>query len=560
MTVISSTTDASSHMVVGWHDIDWRAANRYVKQLQIRIVKATQQGKWRIVKNLQRLLTHSFWAKALAVRRVTENHGKRTAGVDGETWETPERRMRAIRELNQAGYRPSPLKRLYIPKSNGKMRPLSIPTMKDRAQQALHLLGLEPIAETTGDPNSYGFRKERSAADALSQCHINLARKCNAEWILEGDIKGCFDHISHEWLETHVPMDRGTLRRWLKCGYVESKRLYPTEEGTPQGGIASPVLANFALDGLEAELKRRFPRQPRGGAIVAKVNLVRYADDFVITGINQELLEKEVKPLVQSFLAERGLTLSEEKTRITHIDDGFDFLGANVRRVGGKVRITPSKKSLRKLKEIIREVLHQYRGNSAFKMLTALNPKLRGWANYFRTATTKRIYIKVDHYVFKQLWRWVKRRHPGKSVAWRKKKYFTTEGKRKWLFFVRDGQGIHWQYVLARIPIKHYVKVQSKANPFDPAWEPYFEARALKKMREEEAHHQTRKLFQRQKAICPECHQRLTEQQPWNIHHIIPKVEGGPDTFENLMLLHQMCHTRLHARSSNAKLPGPQGP
>src|SRR4051812_30568953 len=247
MTVESRSTGAAPGDEEGWHTINWESVHRIVRRLQARIVKAIQGGRWGKVKALQYLLTHSFSGKALAVRRVTENQGKGTPGVDQEIWETPAKRATALQALGQKGYRPQPLRRVYIPKSNGKMRALGIPTMTDRAMQALHLQALDPIAETTADPNSYGFRKERSTADAIEQCHIVLSNRGGARWILEGDIKSCFDRISHEWLLANIPMNKTILQKWLKAGFMEKQVLHATEEGTPQGGICSPVLANLTL-------------------------------------------------------------------------------------------------------------------------------------------------------------------------------------------------------------------------------------------------------------------------------------------------------------------------
>src|SRR5579885_2033238 len=240
-TAVDLTAGAVSHDAEDWHTIEWTRAQRIVRRLQARIVQATQAGRWGKVKALQHLLTHSFSGKAMAVRRVTENDGKKTSGVDGVLWNTPEKKATAVRSLKQRGYKPQPLRRVYIPKSNGQKRPLGIPTMKDRAMQALYLLALDPIAETTADRHSYGFRKERSCADALEQCFLALARPGCAQWILEGDIKSCFDRISHEWLLANVPMDKVILRLWLKAGYMDKHAFYVTEEGTPQGGICSPV-------------------------------------------------------------------------------------------------------------------------------------------------------------------------------------------------------------------------------------------------------------------------------------------------------------------------------
>ena len=356
---VETSACASSGSAQHWSQIDWGKCRRQVTRLQARIVKATREGRWNKVKTLQRLLTHSFSGKALAVKRVTENQGKRTSGVDGVLWSTPAAKLKAIESMQHRGYRPLPLRRVYIPKANGKQRPLGIPVMSDRAMQALHLLALAPIAETTADPDSYGFRPERSTADAMSQCFKVLSFKRSPQWILEGDIKGCFDHISHSWMGQNIPMDKTVLHQWLKAGYVEKRILFPTEEGTPQGGIVSPTLANMTLDGLQPLLAKHFPREKwkDGKKWSPKVNLVRYADDFIITGDSKELLENEVRPLVEQFLKERGLTLSPDKTRITHIDEGFDFLGQNLRKYDGKLLIKPSKKNTHAFLEKVRTII-----------------------------------------------------------------------------------------------------------------------------------------------------------------------------------------------------------
>lgn len=306
--------------------------------------------------------------------------------------------------------------------------------MLDRAMQALYLLALEPVSETTADRNRYGFRPIRSTADAIEQCFVNLSRKSSAEWVLEGDIKGCFDNISHDWLLANVPLDKQVLRRWLKAGYLESGSLFATGAGTPQGGIISPVLANMALDGLEAVLEAQFGQKNTKASYKTKVNYVRYADDFVITGISKELLENEVKPLVEAFMAERGLTLSAEKTLITHVDDGFDFLGQNIRKYNGKLLRKPSRKNLRNLLQEVKGIISGNKTVTAGLLVSLLNPVLRGWANYHRHIVAKETFNYVDYRVWKMLWQWCRRRHANRSKRWIKAKYFKSVGVRNWVF------------------------------------------------------------------------------------------------------------------------------
>src|SRR5947209_12217117 len=290
MSQAATLAGAAPDPAVDWHAIDWKKVYRTVRRLQARIVKPVREGKWHKVKALVYLLTHSFGGRALAVLRVVTNSGARAPGVDGVLWDTPEAKTAALSTPRRHGYRPRPLRRVYIPKSNGKLRPLGIPTMADRAMQALHLLGLDPIEETLADRNSYGFRLERCCADALEQCHNVLAGPGAARWVLEGDIKSCYDRISHDWLLANVPMDKAILRKWLKAGFLEKNVLFATKEGTPQGGIISPALANRTLDGLEDLLARRYPRLSRR-KVLFKVHMVRYADDFIITGTSEVLLE-----------------------------------------------------------------------------------------------------------------------------------------------------------------------------------------------------------------------------------------------------------------------------
>jgi RNA-directed DNA polymerase len=556
MTAVSPA-GAASHRDVDWHQITWEHAHINVRRLQVRIVKATQAGRWGKVKALQRLLTRSFSGKALAVRRVTENRGKRTAGVDGETWSTPEQKATAIGALRQRGYRPRPLRRIYIPKSNGKKRPLGIPTMRDRAMQALYLLALDPIAETTADPHSYGFRTSRSTADAIEQCFTALARGDRAQWVLEGDIKSCFDRISHDWLLAHIPTERAILQKWLKAGFIERHAFHPTTEGTPQGGIISPVLANLTLDGLERLLLAHYPRKnARGGQ--AKVNLVRYADDFIVTGRSQELLESEVKPLIERFLRQRGLELSSEKTSITHIERGFDFLGQTVRKYQGKLLITPSKKNLKNFLAKARTVVKANPQLRAGNLVLLLNPLLRGWAQYHRHVVSKKAFNDVDNALFQTLWRWAKRRHPNRSRWWIADKYFRTVGSYRWVFHGEVNGKDYTLRKVGRIPIQRHIKVKAEANPYDPKWEPYFERRlAVKVEARLRGRRQILRLWKEQDGLCPVCKQLITELTGWHNHHIVWKVKGGSDRDENRVLLHPNCHRQVHSQGLYVEKPRP---
>jgi len=492
MNAISKTGNVRGSGPLDWTAIDWQKAEESVRKLQARIVKAQREGRHGKVKSLSRILTRSFDAKALAVKRVTQNQGRRTGGVDRLLWTSSKQKANAVLELNPQCYKAKPLRRVYIPKSNGKQRPLGIPTMKDRAMQALFLLALEPIAETTADQSSYGFRRGRSTADVMGQCRSVLSQSRSAQWVLEGDIKGCFDNISHEWLLQNIPMEKRILRQWLKARYVENTTLYDTDEGTPQGGIISPVLANMTLDGLERLFRDRYRNcRNRKGVISwinkrrkpAKVNLIRYADDFIITGISKELLENEVKPMVKDFLAQRGLTLSEEKTAITHITEGFDFLGFNLRKHGAKLCIKPSKKGIHRVLEKVRGIAKGGwgRGASGHMLIQRVNPILRGWANYYRyTTRSRQTFSTMDHYVWQCLWRWARRRHPRKGTGWIKQRYYTRKGKRRWVFHDIKAGNKYLLFHMSSVRTMRHVKIRQDANVFDPQWRKYFEERRHK--------------------------------------------------------------------------------
>ncbi|MDA3902781.1 MAG: group II intron reverse transcriptase/maturase [Desulfuromusa sp.] len=471
----TNVAGAPSACLPDWDSIDWAQIHKQVYRLQMRIAKAVREKRWGKVAALQHLLTHSLAAKLWAVRRVVTNKGKNTPGIG----RTSRRRINAIRTLRQRGYRPQPLRRAYVPKSNGKMRPLGIPTMTDRAMQALYALALNPIAEMMADVNSYGFRRKRSIADAIGQCFLSLCRKHSPQWIWETDIRACFDQISHKWLLANIPMNQRILRGWLKCGYLEKDAFFATEAGTPQGGIISPLLANMTLDGLEAAIAAVIPK--RG----AKVNMVRYADDLIITGASPALLKEKVIPVVTGFLAERGLALSEEKTRLCHISDGFDFLGVNIRKHDQKLLIKPAPQKVRHFLRELKGFIKSCVALPTDIFIRRLNSKLRGWAQSYRQVVAKKIFGWVDYCVYHYLRKWMRHRHRNKTDAWLKQHYYTSIGMRSEFFAMSSNSHGEQQRLFllktADLPIRRHNKITGAATPYDPAWSDYFKRRAIQR-------------------------------------------------------------------------------
>lgn len=534
-----------------WKSIDWKKAETEVNRMQARIAKATQEEKWNTVKRLQYLLTHSYYAKALAVRKVTTNKGKNTSGVDKELWSTPASKMRGVLSLTDKGYKAKPLRRVYIEKKGKKAkRPLGIPCMYDRAMQALYAMALDPVAEATGDTKSFGFRKGRCAQDACEYIFAALNHSYSPQWVLEGDIKGCFDHISHEWLIQNIPMDKSILKQFLKAGFVFRNELFPTEEGTPQGGVISPILANMALDGMQRVLAEQFDKNSKGRMDMYthsknKVNLVRYADDFIVTAATQETAE-QAKAIIRDFLKSRGLELSEEKTLITHIEDGFDMLGWTFRKFKGKLIIKPSQKAVKALSANLREtVLGRGMAWKQDVLIQKLNQQLRGWANYHQSVCAKDAFAHIDYILYRLLWRWAKRRHPKKNKQWIIARYWHSKGKRNWVFNTETSELL----CLGNIPIIRHTKVRMNANPYLDAQ--YFIDRkfqyGMKRLTG-----RFRQVWKNQKGRCHHCGLPMEINDEREIFFKVPKFMGGKDEVPNMAFVHKHCQQIFLERRAKA--------
>jgi RNA-directed DNA polymerase len=475
---------------------------------------------------------------------VTEHTGRKTPGVDGDLWDTPEKKAQAMARIARwQRYRPLPLQRIYIPEQNGKRRPLSMPAMVDRARPALYLQALQPIAETVAAPNSYGFRPKRQCADAIDQCFNGLRQHTAATWILEGDIHGFFDNIAVSWIEAPIPMHKRVLSQWLRSGFIDHGALYPTTAGVPQGGIISPVVSNLVLDGLEAVVHGgAWPRR------VHHINDVRWADDVIVTANSRQVLEETILPRITAFLAERGVRLSTEKTVMTPITDGFDFLGQplrqHARRHGkpAKLQITPSKGSFQGIKTKVKALCKQAVGATPAQLLERLNPVVRGWANYHRHILCAETFAQLDSVVWRRLYRWAKQRHPDKTGRWITNRDVPHQAGESWRF-TDPTSGLQSIRVHEAVRPQRPIKIKGDANPVDPQWEAYCQhhdrQRALRTTSVFRA-----KILHQQTGVCPICRQVSQSGETLALHHRDGNHQNN--RWANLVLLHPHCHRQVH--------------
>lgn len=475
---------------LAWRANDWRACEASVRRLRQRIFTASQAGDLKRVRNLQKLMLRSRANTLLSVRRVTErNAGRKTAGVDGEVALTPEAKMK-LAERVQRGTEPfkaQPVKRVYIPKqgNSGKRRPLGIPVILDRVHQARVVNALEPEWEARFEPRSYGFRPGRGCHDAIEAIYKTAHGKCpKRRWVLDADLAAAFDRIAHDHILAMLGTfpARGMVKQWLRAGVVEDGRFAPTEEGTPQGGVISPMLLNVALHGMEKAAGVRYKTVGKDTGLTRRDSpvVVRYADDFVaLCHTRDEALE--VKARLASWLAPRGLALNEEKTRVVTLDEGFDFLGFNVRRYRGKLLIKPSKAAMGRVRERLRTEMRPLRGANAAAVLIRLNPIIRGWAAYYRGVVSSEAFSSLDHYTWKLTYKWACFRHPDKSKRWITTRYFgmfNRSRRDRWVFGDRESGAYLHRFGWTRI-VRHQM-VKGAASPDDPSLTDYWTRRRRK--------------------------------------------------------------------------------